>query len=84
AMVAALAKDITEFLDTLGDLGPARDFGGKRPKVAYHAACSMQHGQKIKDLPMKLLAGVGFEVTGVPEGHLCCGSAGTYNILQPD
>lgn len=84
AMVAALAKDITEFLDTLGDLGPARDFGAKKPKVAYHAACSMQHGQKIKDLPMKLLAGVGFEVTGVPEGHLCCGSAGTYNILQPD
>jgi glycolate oxidase iron-sulfur subunit len=84
AAVSSVAKDITEFLATLGDLGPARDFGARRPKVAYHAACSMQHGQKIKDLPMKLLESVGFEVTGVPEGHICCGSAGTYNILQPE
>ena len=52
--------------------------------VAYHSACSMQHGQKITDLPKALLAGSGFTVRDVPEGHICCGSAGTYNLLQPE
>ena len=51
--------------------------------MAYHSACSMQHGQKITTLPMRLLAAAGFEPLAVPEGHICCGSAGTYNLLQP-
>ena len=52
--------------------------------VAYHSACSMQHGQRITAAPKQLLAQAGFTVKDVPEGHLCCGSAGTYNILQPE
>src|SRR3546814_20768996 len=51
--------------------------------VAYHSACSMQHGQQIRREPKALLAAAGFAVKEVPEGHLCCGSAGTYNLLQP-
>jgi glycolate oxidase iron-sulfur subunit len=81
ARVSALAKDITEYLTEI-DLGaPAL-----RPglTVAYHSACSMQHGQKITRQPKDLLKAAGFEVKDVPEGHLCCGSAGTYNILQPE
>jgi glycolate oxidase iron-sulfur subunit len=50
--------------------------------VAYHAACSLQHGQKVLRQPKDLLSKAGFVVKDVPEGHLCCGSAGTYNILQ--
>jgi glycolate oxidase iron-sulfur subunit len=53
-------------------------------RIAYHSACSMQHGQKITSAPQMLLRQAGFEVVDVPEGHLCCGSAGTYNILQPE
>jgi glycolate oxidase iron-sulfur subunit len=52
--------------------------------VAYHSACSLQHGQRITGQPKALLAQAGFTVKDVPEGHLCCGSAGTYNILQPE
>ena len=52
--------------------------------VAYHAACSLQHGQKITRAPKELLSRIGYAVKDVPEGHLCCGSAGTYNILQSD
>ena len=77
--IAAKAKDITEFLSSIG-LPEAQ--GGL--KLAYHSACSMQHGQKIKQEPLKLLRRAGFTVMEVPEGHLCCGSAGTYNILQPE
>ncbi|HEV8681007.1 MAG TPA: heterodisulfide reductase-related iron-sulfur binding cluster, partial [Stellaceae bacterium] len=55
--------------------------GGLR--VAYHSACSLQHGQKVEREPRALLAAAGFTVVEVPEGHLCCGSAGTYNLLQP-
>lgn len=81
AKVSALAKDITEFLTGI-DLGtPALQPG---LTVAYHSACSMQHGQKITRQPKDLLKSAGFEVKDVPEGHLCCGSAGTYNILQPE
>ena len=81
ARVSALAKDITEYLATL-DL-PEPD---TRPglTVAYHSACSMQHGQKILRQPKDLLARAGFHVREPAEGHLCCGSAGTYNILQPE
>ena len=52
--------------------------------VAYHSACSMQHGQGIRTEPKALLKRAGYTVKDVPEGHICCGSAGTYNILQPE
>ena len=52
--------------------------------VAYHSACSMQHGQQIRTEPKTLLKQAGFTVKDVPEGHICCGSAGTYNLLQPE
>jgi glycolate oxidase iron-sulfur subunit len=81
ARIAALAKDVTELMAEIG-LKPA--ISDADLVVAYHSACSMQHGQKITTLPKKLLAQAGFTVRDVPEGHLCCGSAGTYNILQPE
>jgi glycolate oxidase iron-sulfur subunit len=80
ARVSALAKDITEYLATL-ELPPQEP---KRLTVAYHSACSMQHGQKITLAPKLLLKAAGFTVRDPAEGHLCCGSAGTYNILQPE
>jgi glycolate oxidase iron-sulfur subunit len=80
ARISALAKDMTEFLDKL-DL-PFTNPSGL--VVAYHSACSMQHGQKITLEPKNLLRRAGFVVRDVPEGHICCGSAGTYNILQPE
>ncbi|MGH6901062.1 MAG: heterodisulfide reductase-related iron-sulfur binding cluster, partial [Geminicoccaceae bacterium] len=90
ARIAALAKDVTELLADL-DLktdGAGRDLeadgAGRDLVVAYHSACSMQHGQKITDLPKDLLKAAGFTVKDVPEGHICCGSAGTYNLLQPE
>ncbi|SHO64837.1 glycolate oxidase iron-sulfur subunit [Pseudoxanthobacter soli DSM 19599] len=81
ARVSALAKDVTEYLATL-DLAVAPR--ATNPVVAYHSACSMQHGQKITDLPKTLLRKAGFTVKDVPESHICCGSAGTYNLLQPE
>ncbi|WP_427927985.1 glycolate oxidase subunit GlcF [Agrobacterium cavarae] len=78
--ISALAKDITEYLATL-EL-PALERNGL--SVAYHSACSMQHGQKITMAPKLLLKAAGFVVRDPAEGHLCCGSAGTYNILQPE
>jgi glycolate oxidase iron-sulfur subunit len=81
ARVSALAMDICEYLARAGLL-PERASNGR--VVAYHAACSLQHGQRITREPKQLLSRLGFEVREVPEGHLCCGSAGTYNILQPD
>jgi glycolate oxidase iron-sulfur subunit len=80
ARVSALAKDITEYIDGLGIEAAANKPG---LTVAYHSACSMQHGQRITDLPKRLLRGAGFKVKDIPEAHICCGSAGTYNILQP-
>lgn len=82
ARVAAIARDVTEVVAHLG-LPP----GTRAPlplRVAYHAACSLQHGQKIKDPPRLLLTQAGFTVLDIPDGHLCCGSAGTYNLLQPE
>ena len=76
-----MTRDVTEFLATY-DMGPPKRWSSLR--VAYHSACSMQHGQRIIDEPRKLLRNAGFTVVEVPEGHLCCGSAGTYNILQPE
>jgi glycolate oxidase iron-sulfur subunit len=84
ARIATLAQDISEFLAVL-DIdshvirGPAAGL-----TVAYQSACSLQHGQKITRQPKDLLAKCGFTVRDVAEGHLCCGSAGTYNILQPE
>jgi glycolate oxidase iron-sulfur subunit len=75
------AKDVTEFLATR-DLPAPRVTPGY--KVAYQSACSMQHGQKLDALPKKLLEQAGFSVVSLAESHLCCGSAGTYNILQPE
>jgi len=79
--ISSLAQDITEFVDRTG-LPPAVEHPPL--SVAYHAACSLQHGQKITAAPKRLLMAAGFEVRDIPEGHLCCGSAGTYNILQSD
>lgn len=81
AKVSALARDVTEYLATLDLPEPARKPG---TVVAYHSACSMQHGQKITRQPKDLLARAGFVVKEPREGHLCCGSAGTYNILQSE
>jgi glycolate oxidase iron-sulfur subunit len=81
ARVSALAKDITEYIGGLNLAPVARH---DDIVVAYHAACSLQHGQKITQLPKELLSKNGFVVKDVAESHLCCGSAGTYNILQPD
>jgi glycolate oxidase iron-sulfur subunit len=82
AKVASIARDVSEVVAELDLAGAV--VKAARPRVAYHSACSMQHGQKITTLPMELLAAAGFEVVPVPEGHVCCGSAGTYNILQAE
>ncbi|WP_018266317.1 glycolate oxidase subunit GlcF [Methylosinus sp. LW4] len=79
ARIAAMTRDVTEVIAAL-DFAPMVDVG--RLRVAYHSACSLQHGQKIADLPMELLRRAGFDVVPVPESHICCGSAGTYNLLQ--
>jgi glycolate oxidase iron-sulfur subunit len=81
AKVSALTKDITEYISGI-ELRPTQQNGTL--VVAYHSACSLQHGQKITQAPKELLSKNGFVVKDVPESHLCCGSAGTYNILQPD
>jgi glycolate oxidase iron-sulfur subunit len=80
AKISALAKDITEYLADI-ELRKSQQHGDI--VVAYHSACSLQHGQKITGLPKDLLSKNGFVVKDVPESHLCCGSAGTYNLLQP-
>jgi len=81
ARVSAIAKDITEYALTLDLTEPVRETD---LVVAYHSACSMQHGQAIRTEPKTLLKKAGFTVKDVPEGHICCGSAGTYNLLQPE
>lgn len=77
--VSALALDITEFLERHG-LPDGQAMG----RVAYHSACSLQHGQKVKLAPKALLAQAGFTVVDPADPHLCCGSAGTYNLMQPE
>ncbi|MDF1778877.1 MAG: glycolate oxidase subunit GlcF [Rhizobiaceae bacterium] len=81
ATVSALAKDVTEYLATLEMPAPVIETG---LSVAYHSACSLQHGQKITRQPKDLLKAAGFDVREPAEGHLCCGSAGTYNIMQSE
>ncbi|MBM2323399.1 MULTISPECIES: glycolate oxidase subunit GlcF [Marivita] len=84
--VSAIAKDVSEVLIDLIDeasvAGARTHHGGM--KVAYHAACSLQHGQQIKTHPKTLLKAAGFEVVEPADSHLCCGSAGTYNLMQPE
>jgi len=80
AAVATIARDVSEVLVQLG-----LPEGEKQPlRVAYHAACSLQHGQKIKTHPKDLLKRAGFTVVEPADSHLCCGSAGTYNLMQPE
>jgi len=80
ARVSAIAMDVSEVLVKL-DLPEGED---KDTRVAYHAACSLQHGQKIKTFPKDLLRKAGFTVLEPADSHLCCGSAGTYNLMQPE
>ncbi|KHQ53452.1 glycolate oxidase subunit GlcF [Mameliella alba] len=80
ARVAGIALDISELLTRLEI--PEGETKGLR--VAYHAACSLQHGQKVKTAPKDLLKRAGFEVVEPADSHLCCGSAGTYNLMQPE
>jgi glycolate oxidase iron-sulfur subunit len=79
--VSGLTRDICEYLASLPMLAPAAPVG---LTIAYHGACSLQHGQQIARQPKELLSKMGYAVKDVPEGHLCCGSAGTYNILHSD
>jgi len=81
--ISELTKDITEYLYDNVKLNFISELNSKKKyKIAYHSACSMQHGQKIHKQPMSLIRKTGNEVFDIPEGHICCGSAGTYNILQ--
>ena len=79
--ISSMAKDVSEYLSELGLGAPKR---WSSLKVAYQSACSLQHGQRVSDEPMALLRNAGFAVVGLPEAHICCGSAGTYNMLQPE
>ena len=86
ARVSAIAKDVSEVLIDLAKDAPAPN-AGQAPEelvVAYHAACSLQHGQQIKTYPKDLLKAAGFTVVEPADPHLCCGSAGTYNLMQPE
>ena len=80
--VSTMARDISEILSAL-EITPS---GPPVPKlrVAYHSACSLQHGQRVSAAPISVLRKAGYNVVTVPEGHICCGSAGTYNLLQPE
>jgi len=79
--VSELAVDISEVLQQVS-LPPVKR-GATRLKVAFHSPCTLQHGQKLNGVVESILVKAGFELTGVPDPHLCCGSAGTYSILQP-
>ena len=78
--VSSRSYDISEFLAKIGVAGTVP----LQLTLAYHSACSLQHGQGVHQTPKDLLSESGFKVIDIPEGHLCCGSAGTYNMLQPD
>ncbi|MBV8089870.1 MAG: glycolate oxidase subunit GlcF [Alphaproteobacteria bacterium] len=83
ARISALARDVSEVIAMLGLGASTADAADAKYRVAYHSACSLQHGQRVHGEPKTLLVKAGFDVLDVPEGHLCCGSAGTYNLLQP-
>ena len=78
--ISELTKDISEYLDE--NLKLEFKNNNEKYKIAYHSACSMQHGQKVHQQPINLIKKTGNEVLTIPDGHICCGSAGTYNILQ--
>jgi glycolate oxidase iron-sulfur subunit len=86
AKVSALTRDATEVLREHADALAARvaNAAGQRTKVAFHSPCTLQHGQQIRGVAEAMLAAAGYALTQVPDGHLCCGSAGTYSILQPE
>ena len=79
--IASITRDISEFML---ELGLKNAVSADPLKIAYHSACSLQHGQRVKAAPVSLLRTSGFRVVEPAEQHLCCGSAGTYNLLQPD
>ncbi len=81
--VSKLARDVSEVMVEIGLANVSGVDSGRPLTVAYHSACSMQHGQKLNEPPKRLLRDAGFVVKDVPEGHLCCGWAGTYQVLQP-
>jgi len=81
ARVAALAVDVGELLAREG-MERLDGFGTRGRRVAFHAPCTLQHGQRLPGVVERLLAEAGFELTAVPDAHLCCGSAGTYSVLQ--
>ncbi len=81
ARISGLTLDITEFLSSIGLKAPVH---APDMNVAYHSACSLQHGQQVHEPPRTLLRDAGFRIREIPEGHICCGSAGTYNMLQPE
>ena len=80
--ISELSMDVTEFLFNNLKLNYVKN--EKKYKIAYHSACSMQHGQKVHNQPIELLKKTGNIIVEIPEGHLCCGSAGTYNIIHQD
>ncbi len=80
ARVSKVAMDVSELLMML----EVPEGADKKTVVAYHAACSLQHGQQIKTFPKDLLKRAGFTVVEPADSHLCCGSAGTYNLMQPE
>ena len=80
--ISELTKDISEYLDENVKLNFIKKENDKEYKIAYHSACSMQHGQKVHEIPIKLIKKTGNKIFDIPDGHICCGSAGTYNLLQ--
>ena len=83
--ISELTKDITEYLNENVKLNFIKKQNNKKTyKIAYHSACSMQHGQKVHEEPVNLIKKTGNEVLDIADGHMCCGSAGTYNLLQSD
>ena len=83
--ISELTKDITEYLDEKVKLNfVSETLNEKKYKIAYHSACSMQHGQKVHNEPLNLIKKTGNDVFEIPDGHICCGSAGTYNLIQSD
>jgi glycolate oxidase iron-sulfur subunit len=81
-IISKLTKDVTEYLSESLKLNIKKK--NKKYKIAYHSACSMQHGQNIHSQPLELLSKTENDIMEIPQGHLCCGSAGTYNILQSE
>jgi len=91
AKISALTKDAAEILtsessalETAMSKSPRPDSAPTATRIAFHSPCTLQHGQQISGVVERLLKTAGYELTYVPDGHLCCGSAGTYPLLQPE